>query len=185
MNRDPVGWKGHLLRTTALGWLSLSALVACGGDDSASRQEYIDAFGAVLEERDDPSLSADESECFAGAIVDAVGVDELADAAGPDEIRDQATTSVVDLGVDVDEADGERFYDRADECVDLRTLVIEGQLGTDEISDPAAQCFDQRFTDDLIREFMVKGFTRTDEELEQDTDLVTRLQAVFTECAQL
>jgi hypothetical protein len=183
--------RGDLVRPVVAGALALglTILAACGGDDDDSgnggdRQEYVDALIAAANQEDDAALSAEEDACFAEAIVDAVGVDNLAAAVTPDEIRDRATTAVGDLGVEIDQAAGEAFYAGVSACVDLRALVIQAVVGTDEISDAATQCFDERLTDDLVREFMVSGFSQGDEALQENGDLVSRLQAVFTECAQ-
>lgn len=162
--------------------LVAAAFGGCSGGDDNDRQDYVDALVEASNDAENGTLSDDEETCFAEAIVDAVGVDRLADAVSPDEIRDRATTNLVELGVDVDQADGEDYYQRASQCADLRTLLVTSQLGTEAISDAATQCFDQRLTDELVQEFFVSGFSQTRDQL-ADSDVVSQLQAVFAECS--
>jgi hypothetical protein len=163
----------------------VASLVGCGGGDGGggSRQDFVDALVEVSSENEAGTLTAEQESCFAEAIVDAVGVERLGDATSPDEILDQGTTSVADLGVDVDEADGTAYYERVSQCVDLRTVLVQSEVGTAEITDAAAACFEQNLTEDLVREFFVAGFVQTRDQLATDADLLERLQAVFTTCS--
>lgn len=156
-------------------------VAGCGGGDEADRQDYVDALIAAAAEN---NLSDEENICFAEAIVDAAGVDKLRDAVTPEEIRDREpkTTNVVDLGVEVDEEQGQDFYEQVRACVDLRALLIKGQLGDAPVSEDATACLDRELTDDLLRRLMVTGFTMSDAGLERQTDLVAEVQAAFAAC---
>ncbi|MGH9211591.1 MAG: hypothetical protein ACRD2C_13040 [Acidimicrobiales bacterium] len=167
--------------------LVLAVGPGCAGGDGdgggGTRQDYVAALVDASSEAEGGTLTADQETCFAEAIVDAVGVERLADEVSPDEIREEGNTSVVDLGVEVDESDGAAYYESVSQCADLRAVLVQSEVGTAEITDAATACFERNLTDDLIRELFETGFTRTRAELADDTDLVGRLEAVFTECA--
>jgi hypothetical protein len=111
-----------MTRATGIALVVLASVVVtgagCGDDDGGGdgRQAYVDAFVAS---GSDEALSDDENECFAAAIVDAVGVDKLRDQVTADEVREAEDALPGDLGIEVSQDEGEAFYDGVSECLDL------------------------------------------------------------------
>jgi len=174
-----------------VGLAALAVLAACGDDDDSgdggggggSREDYVEAFVDASDDAETGVLSADEEQCFAESLVDAVGVERLAAAVSPDEIRDRGTTNLADLGVAVDAVDGGELYDRISQCADVRMLLIQSSVGTEAISDAATQCFEEELSDDLVRQFMVAGLTESSEDF-QNSQVFQELRTVFADCSQ-
>jgi hypothetical protein len=175
--------------TVAAAVLALAALGAACGDDggggsggessSEEGQEFVDAIAASSEES---TLSGDESECFARAFVDAVGVDQLQAATTPQEIRDNPASSPADLGITLDEGQGDALWDNLNGCMDVRTEFFETIAANDDLSEEAVECLDSEIDDDLLKRLMVTAFGEGVDALEQDEELTGELVALFTAC---
>ena len=157
---------------------------ACGDDDDAGgsdqRQEYVDAFEAGAEE--DSGLSAQERTCVAESFVDGYGPAEI-DEAGvtPDDIRD--ADGPAELGLEFSDEQKDAFYSQLTDCMDVRSLMLDALSEEADSPDEVRACLEDNLDDDLIRDFLVTGFTEGDAGFEDDPDLEGRLNAVFVLCA--
>jgi hypothetical protein len=174
MRRGAAAVAGTIVVALTLG------LVACGGD-SDGRSDYVDALADAAKTENEATPAATR-RCLAEAAVDAVGVDKLKEAASPDEIRDAGTTELALIGVKVTEADGEDFYERYNDCVDVREALIVGAVGSADISPDATACLQTELSDDLIRRYVVKAFTEGTNAALDDAALVGEIEAAFTAC---
>ena len=155
---------------------------ACGDSDdggSDQRQDYVDALEASAEQ--DGGLSAEERTCVAESFVDGYGADAI-DEAGvtPDEIRD--ATGPDELGLDFSDEQKDEFYAQLTDCMDVRTLMLDALSEDADSPDEVRACLDDNIDDDLIREFLVTGFTEGDAGFEDNPDLEAQLNAAFALC---
>lgn len=161
--------------------------VACSDSDSEGgsdeeRQEYVDAVVASAEE--ESGLDDEQTQCVAESFVDGYGAAELADAdVTPDDVREAGGPG--ELGLDFTDAQREDFYERLTDCMDVRTLMLDAFTEGAEAADEVRACLDDQLDDELIRDFLVVGFTEGDAGFEDDPDLETDLNAVFEACSAL
>ena len=174
------------MRTLAVGALAL-ALAACGGDDddtgggSDLRERYVDAVVAVEASQDSP-LAGDEIRCWAEAVVDAIGVDDLEAAMTPEEIEQRGSFDPVAAGIDITEDDAGAVVDAVSECVDLRQVFLDELTADDALSPEQVACIDEAVDDDLIRDFTVSALLSSGDGASQDPDAVAELQAAVMPC---
>jgi hypothetical protein len=175
--------------------LALAAMgifgAACGGDDDESGggsggdsssdegQEYVDAIVASSNESD---LTDEESECFARAFVDAVGVDQLHDAVTPDEIREDPQSSPSEFGITLDDAQADAFWEDLNDCMDVRAEFVEALTAGENVSDQDVECLERAIDDDLLKRLLVTSVMEGDEALEDDEELRADLIDAFNEC---
>lgn len=148
-----------------------------GGGDGASsdkRQEYVDAVTSSMATAE---ISEDDSRCFAGALVDATGVDELEERGTPEELA-ASDTAFEDLGLG--EAEAESAYEELESCVDAREFLIQIMVSGQEMSDEATACIEERVDDDAARAFFVTVFRGA--EGQQDDEAMQDLSATLMEC---
>ena len=172
-----------LPRNAGVAVLGLAVLAAaCGGDDddANARQDYVDAVVAVSGSDD---LTEAQSICFAESVVDAIGVEKLDKATSPRGIRNEKTSNMVDLGVDVTTEEAEDFYERINRCVDLRQIIIDSVMHGQDVTDEGKACLDQQLTDDLLKRFMVNGFTHSLDGGAQNGPILDEISAAFDACA--
>jgi hypothetical protein len=175
--------------TVAAAVLALTALGAACGDDgggesggessSEEGQEFVDAIAASSEES---TLNGEESECFARAFVDAVGVDQLQAATTPQEIRDNPDTSPADLGITLDENQGDSLWDHLNGCMDVRAEFLETIAADDELPEEAVDCLESEMDNDLLKRLMVTAFGEGVDALQEDAELTEELVALFAAC---
>jgi hypothetical protein len=163
------------------------AVVAAGCSDAMNdaapggRSGYVTAFAEVVA-AGDPTASREESQCIAEATVDTLGVDDLQDEVTPDEVRERRTTHPADLGMAVDQADGEAFHDRLDDCMDVRAYLADASAGADDVvSEDVQACVRDGLDDDLVRRIVVDSFVNPADE--RDPDVQADVQSVFQSCA--
>lgn len=138
------------------------ALTRDGDKRTEEEQAYIDALADFTEaqQADDLDFSAEESRCFAEAIVDAVGVDGLQAVASPAEIRTGSEA------IQVDRRQAEAIYDDSSDCIDYRQILLNNAR---QEAMPAAQieCLDRILTEDLARNFLVAQLAGDAEAMEE------------------
>jgi hypothetical protein len=161
---------------------------ACGDDDggggggestSEEGQEYVDA---IVASNDDSDLTDDESECFARAFVDAVGVEELQGAVTPDEIREDPESSPEDFGISLDDAQADAFWEDVNECMDVRAAFVEGLTEGEDMSQETVDCLEDAIDDDLLKRILVTSLMEGEDALEEDEDLMGDLIGVLSDC---
>lgn len=188
-------------RTTKLaGWLLvLSGLVvavgACGDDDDggddAAGDETSDEAGsegppsgtategefvaAISETLVTVGVPEDRTECAAQVYVDVIGLDQLNELTTPEDIRTNANPA--SLGVDVDQAGIDAFYEGLSQCFDVREFLVSSVSGDDEA---LAECFTQAISDDVLKDVIVGGFLRADQAPDQEEQAA--LEAAYSEC---
>jgi len=145
--------------------VAVLAAAACGGDDGGETAEggegdgggqraaYVTALAPVIGSAGD--LSDEDRDCVGGALVDAIGVDQLAEAISPEEITEAGTFDPVAAGLQVDEEVATAFYDGFSECVDVRQLFLDGLAAEQGLGPEAVECVDGVITDDQLRTLVV------------------------------
>jgi hypothetical protein len=155
--------------------LLLATAAACS--DSDEHDAYVDRLAEVL---DDPALDADDRECFATSLVDTIGVEVLSANVEIDEIGPDFAPA--DHGIEIDEQQGDEFYERLNECVDVRALFIESLSAGQELPRETVDCIESTIDDDLVERIIVASFTQGDAAA-NDPELANELNAISTECA--
>lgn len=177
----------------ALACLLALAGAACGGDDDgdgdgdgedtggeagADRDEYVAALVSTME--NDDEFPADSRDCVAGALIDAVGFDQLAEAVTPDEIREQGSSfDPVESGIEVTDEQGEVYYEGLNGCMDVRQLLVDSIA--EDLDEEAAACVADALSDDVARAFVVTSFTGEDPAT-AEPELMEEFQAAVTPC---
>ena len=169
----------------ALAVMIVVTIAACSDadDDSASggsskdREVYVDALAGAL---NDPALDADARQCFAASLVDTIGVGTLVDKVDVDEI--DADFSPTDFGIDIDQQQGDQFYDRLSDCVDVRALFIGSLSAGQELPAATLACLEDNIDDDLVERIIVASFTKGAAAAD-DPELASEMNAISTECA--
>ena len=167
--------------------VALFGVAACSDSDSEGgsdeeRQEYVDALVASAEE--ESGLDDEQTQCVAESFVDGYGAAELADAdVTPEDMRDAGGPG--ELGLDFSDAQRDDFYERLTGCMDVRSLMLDAFTDGAEAPDEVRACLDDQLDDDLLRDFLVVGFTEGDAGFEDNPDLETDLNAVFEACSGL
>jgi len=159
---------------------------ACGdSDDSGSggsdqRQDYVDALAASAEEGGD-GLTAEERTCVAESFVDGYGPDQLDEAGvSADDVREADGPG--ELALEFSDEQKDAFYEQLTDCMDVRTLMLDALSEGTDAPDQVRGCLDDNLDDDLIRRFLVTGFTEGDAGFEADPELEGQLNAVFALC---
>jgi hypothetical protein len=154
---------------------------ACGDDDGGGdgRQAYVDAFVAS---GSDEALSDDENECFAAAIVDAVGVEKLRGQVTADEVRDAQDALPGDLGIEVSEDEGEAFYDGVSECLDVPEYFATQIEADDSLTAENKACLREAFGEDFLHDFYVTLYIGGADGFQADSDLMDHIQSAYEGC---
>jgi hypothetical protein len=158
-------------------------MVACSDADGGApeRSAYVDAFVAVAEASGDPAAE-DSNRCFAESAVDAIGIERLERAdVTPDEIRENGAGSPVDLGVEVTDGDGEEYYDRLSDCLDVRDYLLGILTGGAELADESVSCLEEAFDEALVRRVVVTDFVQGSEA--ETSEVADELDRIYTDCA--
>jgi hypothetical protein len=172
----------------ALVVLLVAAAACSSGDDSSSnsgssgassgdRAAYVDKIAGSI---DDPALNDDERHCFAGAVVDAIGVGKL--KAKVDLEKIDASFTPADSGITVTDAQGADFYDRFSKCANVRQLILDSLSGGQELPQETQQCLEDNIDNDLVKQILVTSFTKGSAAA-NDPDLGEKLNAVTAACA--
>lgn len=175
----------------ALACLLALAGAACGGDDDgdgdgedtggeagADRDEYVAALVSTME--NDDEFPADSRDCVAGALIDAVGLDQLAEAVTPDEIREQGSSfDPVESGIELTDEQGEVYYEGLNGCMDVRQLLVDSIA--EDLDEEAAACVADALSDDVARVFVATSFTGEDPAT-AEPELMEEFQAAVTPC---
>lgn len=93
-----------------------------GNETDLDRGAYVAALAGELEDSQGLDVDDGSSSCIAGALVDAVGMDHI-ESEGITVEDFAAADSLVELGIEVDEASIDRLGAEIDSCVDLLQLM--------------------------------------------------------------
>ena len=152
-----------------------------GGDGGGT--EAADYVAAITETSQDATLSADEAECFAGAVVEALGVDAFKEAGGPPaDIRAKPEASPGDLGITFSDAQKEGFWSAANECVNLREKFLESMSAGQTLTDEQRACLAEGFDDEFVKTMVRASFTQSAEEASSNPAVVSKLTEVMGRC---
>lgn len=164
-------------------------LAACGDDESAGGEDaYIDALTEDLQDTGDAgfSLSDDDAGCVAERFLEVVGGAEALDAEGitPDELAE--SESPADVGLELDEEDGEAFGGAFVECeLPLTDLVVDSiESEGEEVSDDLRACIDENFDEAEFGRIIGRGFA-TGDDFTADPQSVQFLTDLFAACPEL
>jgi hypothetical protein len=171
------------MRRAMLGSLVALAVLgaACGDDDDAGRGSdgpkdhaaYVEAISTVI---GGSGLEPQDIDCVAEAMVDALGVEQLQDKVTPAEI--QASTGPADFNLDVSEDQGNEFYDKMNECVDVREFFL---ASASTLAPGVRDCLDASIDDDELRQAIVATFLVGSSDAQQAAS--SSLTQAYTECA--
>jgi endonuclease/exonuclease/phosphatase family metal-dependent hydrolase len=139
------------------------------GDTRSRREQFVDAYAAGLA---GTAMSGEDARCWARASVDAIGPATLAEATSPEATRANPPLVASELGLSVDESQGEAFYKAVRGCMDTRQFVSLVD-GVD------AECVSERIADALLRELVVAWFTSTPE---MSSDASAGLAELYESC---
>ena len=151
--------RGRTLISLAVVTATSFGLAACGGDDdssapSADAAPFVAAAAAALEADPEMAMNQEQAECFAGRMVNILGVDKL-EAAGvtPDS-----------MALDVFGDEGTPFDISESQADDLATLLLDGECisfvdmmmgdpeASEDMTEEQASCMADAFTgSDTIR----------------------------------
>jgi|SRR5215218_2339473 len=172
-----------------VGVSALSAMAACGDDDSgggevsAEAQPYVDALKKSMTADDQGlQLTSSQADCMAPKFVDAIGVDTLkAKDITPEDMGDDADSDFSDL--ELTQAQGTKLVDSFSACdVSLKDIFINSLVEDTEISAEDRKCLGDAMPDDLVKQLMVTTITEGSEALQQDEDLMGQMFGVFSKC---
>ncbi|HEY8525726.1 MAG TPA: hypothetical protein VIL48_12210 [Acidimicrobiales bacterium] len=151
-----------------------AVVLLTGGDDGRSEEEqaYVDAITdyilASQDESEGFTFEPEQAECFAGAAVDAIGMETLQEVATPEEIRASAGEAAEPLDpIDLNREQAEQVYDNTNGCVGYRELVVQSARTRGNLSDSQVACLEDVLTEDLVRDFMVANMLEDDEATNQ------------------
>lgn len=144
---------------------------APAGDDSASarEQEYIDAL--VESGQAEPSqFTAAELECLSRSLVEVIGVDRLEDAVSPEEVRNEASgRGLSDLGISLDEAEGDALWEAVNACAEIRETLREGIVA--QLPADARPCVRVAMDDELLKRLFLASVAHGDDAVDNDEPL--------------
>ena len=178
-------WRAALV-LTALGLGVLA--VACGddgdgasGDESSSdeRQEYIDAIVAAPVNQ---GAAAEDMECYAGSLVDAVGIDAFHAAELTPEDVSELDAPLDDVGIPFDDAQADAFWNDMNQCMDVRAFFFETLAAGGEYADETIDCLEDTMDENLIKRFITGAITEGEDAFEEDDQLTRDLADAFSEC---
>lgn len=194
-------------RVIAVGIVAFALVAAgCGDDDSADespvdgssadespadgegsgeqRREYVEAIVGLAD--DDDVLDEAERTCVAESYVDGYGPDEMAaDGVAPDDIANGELDAPGEIGLDFSQEQADDFYDRLQECLDVRGLIVESAGTGGELPQEAVDCINENLDDDLLERFVVTGFTAGDAGFEDDPELAAEVDDAIAPCMAL
>jgi hypothetical protein len=166
--------------------LAMGVSVAACGDDgdgdetSAQAQDYVDAI--VASSDDDSQLTQEENECFARAFVDTVGLERLREVVTPEEIRENPESSPGELGLTLDDTQGDALWDGLNDCMDVKAAFLESLAGDDGLPAETVTCLEGALDDDMLKQLLLVSLMGGDEDVEENEAVVSELVAVFDQC---
>jgi hypothetical protein len=167
------------IRGSCLAVLGLAA-AACGGDDEASKEDYVDALSGV--EEGDP-FSEDEARCVSGVIVDVVGLDTLNENDVLDKAQDDPDGSLSDFGVELDDEQRTELGPAMGDCLDVRAAMV-AELSEDPTVGPElAECLGDEIDDSTWEKLLVGGLVSGDQAGVGDEELMAEMEAAGQACA--
>ena len=142
-----------------------------GTSGGSSRDDYLAAVSDMAGEGGD----ATEVSCLTGAYIDAVGVDRINAVTSPEKIEQDGLPSFVDLGIELTDAERDRFYDSISGCIDVRQYFL-GSFGDPAVTD----CLNRKVDDGMLKRYVLAIFTQ--EAADQSDPTIAGLQTTLTEC---
>jgi hypothetical protein len=91
------------------------------------------------------------------------------------------TGSLSELGITLDDQQGDALWDEISGCVDFRELFLDTAEGAPP---EAVECIDDALDDDLLRRLFLAGLTEGDDALEDDEQLNDDLAALGSQCSE-
>jgi hypothetical protein len=161
---------------------AVAGLARAGDDGSPTgRDGYVEALAAIGEAH---GVQVDNGRCFAGATVDALGLDALREVATPAELRDGAGRTPRAWGISFDEAQSVAFYDRLQDCIDTRQVYLD-RLRERGVTDEGMACVEEFLGNDLLRRFYVILWLDLEDPIDTDADLARDFRAALGHCPLL
>jgi hypothetical protein len=154
-----------------------------GDSGDGGGTEAADYVAAIAETSQDATLSADETECFAGAVVEALGVDAFEEAGvTPADIREKPDATPGDLGITFSDAQKEGFWTAANECVNLREKFLESMSAGQTLTDEQKACLAEGFDDEFVKTMVLASFTESAADPSTNPEVVSKLTEVMGRC---
>jgi hypothetical protein len=148
-------------RLTLMVGVVVVAVAGCGGSDDPSATDGPPTSGAVSDRDAYVAAAAEQmaigdddlSTCLTGAVVDAIGMDEIA-AAGLTPADFARASSLEEMGVPTTLEDPEGLQDQLTDCGDL-----VGVFAADDRLGDETECVTDGLTNDLAAETIVVDLT--------------------------
>jgi hypothetical protein len=129
---------------------------------SEEGQAYVDAIGGANDASSQELITTDEARCIAAATVEIVGVDTLQAAVTPDEIRDDPAATLIDFGIEIDQAQNDELAAATQECVDIVQVVVDG-LETQGASQEVLDCVEANVNADVAAALITAEYAGSQE----------------------
>lgn len=160
-----------------------------GGDGlgvSDDAKPYVDELSKTLKEEDDDEfqISDDQADCISATWIDILKPERLEEnGVKPADLAEGGSDeSISKLGLSKDE--GNAMVDAYDDCgINLRETFLESLSGDDSTSDEQAKCLDDAIDEDLLRDFLVQGFTQGSDSLDADDPATRKFIEASQKCA--
>jgi hypothetical protein len=149
-----------------------------GGEAPRSRDAYVDALGGAV------GLSDAEAVCVFGAVVDAVGLEQLERSGLFDVLETQGglDAPLSAYGIALDDEQVAALGADIDACIDLR-LILEEMITAEGSSPELAACLTAGITDDTLQRVVVLIIMEGVAGLAADPELGPDISTVGAECA--
>ncbi|HEY8545082.1 MAG TPA: hypothetical protein VIL36_08540 [Acidimicrobiales bacterium] len=160
--------------------LGLAAAACGGGDDGASKQDYVDALSGV--EPGDP-FTEEEARCVTGEMVDIVGLDTLNENDVLDKAEDDPDGSLRDFGVVLTEEQRAELGPAMGECLDVRAAMVAELSSDPSVGPELAECLGNEIPQEIWEALLVTGLADGDQAGEGQEELMAQMQAAGEACA--
>lgn len=146
------------LRTAAVALTALALpLTACSNADDEKAAEAVSA--SLQDDEDGIGLAKKDADCVGEDMVDELGRDKLVEYK---IITEDFKADDAEAG-DMSQEDAEATADIIGECADVKQVVVDA-LSEQEIPEETMSCIEDKLSDDVLKDFLVAGFTGDDEE---------------------
>jgi hypothetical protein len=172
--------RSMFIKGGCLAVLGLAAAACGGGDDEASKDDYVDALSGV--EEGDP-FTEDEARCVTAAMVDAVGVDTLNENDVLEKAEEDPDGALSDFGVEVTDEQRAEMGPAMGECMDVKAAMLDELASDPTVGEELAECLGNEIPDETWEQLLVSGLALGDQAGVGDEQLMADMQAAGEACA--
>jgi hypothetical protein len=121
-------------------------------------------------------------ECYAGSLVDAVGIDAFHAAEVTPEDLSELDGSLDDLGIAFADAQVDAFWNDLNQCMNMRAFFFEALAADGDFADATVDCLHDSMDNNLIKRFMAGAVAEGQDAFEEHDQLTGDLADAFSEC---